>query len=229
MADFFCARRLFDLTDRASSLLAALTNLRHLTLIASGFDAWSAYCAFFHPVPFLPALRHLMICFSLDAHVLDFVQMHYLRLSSLSILSTIDVDDEDNTPAAGAAELCTRYSLPLPFSQIACSPFLTPIFLPGSRISDVGLFWPTTSEDVDDVAPVAVHALASSGCPVLTVSYTSYSWNLKFIELSAPQLQHMELLLIDNVIESLTSSESSPESFFVSVAQNHLSNCIFCS
>lgn len=227
VADFqvFCPRRLLDLPGRGSSFLAALTNLRRLRIFASEYERWTPYCTFFHPIPILPALRHLDLCFSLNKDVLDFVQSHYLRLSSLSIY-TVDAFDGYDIPATGmAAELCARYSLPLPgpVSRITCSPFLAPIFVPGSCVSAVSLWWESW-DDVDDAAETAVPALAQSAGPVRAVSFWSYAWNLKFIELSATHLQHLELLWIDNKDEELSSGEfeSDPEAYFVSAARYYL-------
>lgn len=166
---------------RAANTIAACVNLHILSIIAFSDEEFNAFCALFDPLPIIPGLRHLEMCFSFDNNVLKFVKRHHSQLRSLSVFHGYDAP---NDALATGALFCSQFSLPLSISHIECSPFLAPIFLPNSHITDVVLDWQEW-DIVDDVAPRAVTALARSSTPVVTVSYSSRAWNLEFIRLAA--------------------------------------------
>lgn len=197
---------------RAAKTLAACVNIHTLSIIAFCYEEFSDFCAFFDPLPIIPGLRHLRMQFSLDVKVLEFVKHHHSQLRSLSIIHVHD--DGDDALATGTL-LCSQFSIPLSMSRIECSPFLAPIFVPNSPITDVGLDWPQW-DIVDDVAPRAVTALARSSTQVVTLSYNSKAWNIEFIRLAASNLHHLERLsIVNELVVFPDEDEESPDTLIV--------------
>lgn len=153
--------------------------------------------------------------FSLDVKVLEFVKHHHSQLRSLSIVHA--QDDEDDALATGTL-FCSQFSLPLSMTRIICSPFLAPIFIPNSLITDVALDWPQW-DMVDDVAARAVTALAQSSTKVVTLSYNAKSWNIGFIRLAATSLHRLERLsIVNDHILLPDEDEESPDTVIVSTS-----------
>lgn len=180
--------------ERGAKTLAACINVHTLSIVASEHESFVEFCALFDPVPIIPGLRHLAMRFTFDVKVFEFVKHHYHQLRSLALVHTHEYPEE---VLAAGTNFCSQFSLPLSIDTIECSPFLTPIFVPNSCITDVSLHWPEW-DAVDDVASRTVMALTRSGTPVTTVSYNSKAWNIEFIQLAATHLPQLESLSIIN-------------------------------
>lgn len=86
---------------------------------------------------------------------------------------------------------------PVKHISINCSPFLAPVFILNSRITNVYFDWQEW-DMVDDATLKAIMALTRSSATVLTVSYESKSWNIEFIRLASTYLNGLYVLHLFN-------------------------------
>lgn len=217
-----CFEKDISVIERGAKALAACVNIHTLSVVAGdsdSSDSFDAFCALFDPIPIFSGLRNLELRFTFDDNVLEFVKHHYRQLRSLTILHAHE--DPDEALAAGTM-LCSQFSLPLSTVNIDCSPFLTPIFIPNSSITEVSLLWPN-SDWIDDVASQTVMALTCSNTPVTTVTYESRAWNLEFIRLAATHLQQLESISIVNTNDVISDAveDNSADTYMVRAAQHN--------
>lgn len=190
---------------RGALAIAACVNLQSLTIRTSESSGQSPFPLFDELLNFrlrLPVLRHISFSFLLGLDTMEFVERHSEQLEFLSIYMAGDVVARQ---FLFTKELCNIFSTPLPISTIHCSPFLTPIFVPRSRITDVSLYWPCRQLELDELPHVAkdiIVPLTQSGRPVIVLAYASHVWHTEFMAHAAVQLRELQYLRIDNCNEN---------------------------